>query len=50
MTAFKTTLLMLTFAAIQFFGANAWAIPTVIDYAHFTDHIGPNSLPGDLVS
>src|SRR5262245_12030898 len=40
------TLLIITFAALQFFGANAWALPTVIGYGHFTDRFGPHSLPG----
>jgi hypothetical protein len=61
MTTFKTirhcfdklhahdTLLILTFAAAQIFAANACALPTVIDYAHFTDRRGPTSLPGAVV-
>src|SRR5262245_25030753 len=49
MTSFKTTLLILTFAAFQFLGNNAWALPTVIDYAPFTDRRGPTSYPGAVV-
>src|SRR5262245_17924603 len=46
MTAFQTKLLLLTFAAFQFVAANVWALPTVTQYFYYTDHIGPNSLPG----
>jgi hypothetical protein len=40
------TLLILTFAAFQFSGANIWALPTVIFYGHDTDRFGPHSSPG----
>ncbi|HEX2476652.1 MAG TPA: PEP-CTERM sorting domain-containing protein [Lacipirellulaceae bacterium] len=43
------TFLILTFAAFQFFAANAWALPKVVDYAHFTDRRGPHSLPAAVV-
>jgi hypothetical protein len=43
MNASKT---LLTVAAFQFCAVCAWALPTMIDYSHFTDHIGPNTLPG----
>jgi hypothetical protein len=43
MTAFKTMLQILTFAAIQLVGASAWALPEVIGYGHFTDRFSPNA-------
>ena len=49
MFAFKTTLAVLIFAAFQLLGANVFALPTVVDFAHFTDRRGPHSLPGAVV-
>src|SRR5262245_27253817 len=58
MTCFKTirqgfaklnangTLLILAFAAFQFFGANACALPAVIFTGHRTERFGPHSSPG----
>jgi PEP-CTERM motif-containing protein len=46
MTAVKTTLLIMTCAAFQFFAANAWALPTAYFYRQSTDRIGPHSFPG----
>jgi hypothetical protein len=46
MTAVKTNLFILTCAAIQFFAANAWALPTAFFYRQNTDRIGPHSFPG----
>jgi hypothetical protein len=46
MTAFNTKLLLVIFVALQFCGANVWALPTVTQYFYYTDHIGPNSFPG----
>src|SRR5262245_40615619 len=49
MTTFKTTLPILTFAVFRFVGASASALPTVIDYAQFTDRRAPNLLPNAVV-
>src|SRR5262245_1564613 len=46
MTAVKTTLLVLTCAAIQLFASSAWALPTAFFYRQFTQRIGPHSFPG----
>jgi hypothetical protein len=46
MTAFKSTLLLLTFTALQFVSNRAAALPTVINYGHHTDRFAPNSIPG----
>jgi hypothetical protein len=40
------TLLLITFAAFQSFGAYAWALPMVIKYGHITDRFGAHSIPG----
>jgi hypothetical protein len=45
MAAFKTKLLLLTFASFQCFAAGTAAQPTVISYGHFTRRFGPNSIP-----
>jgi hypothetical protein len=45
MTAFKTTLLTLTFAAFNCFAASTAAAPVVVGYGHLTDRFGPHSLP-----
>jgi hypothetical protein len=39
------TLLLISVTAFQLFGANAWALPTVLSYGHFTDRVPPNPLP-----
>jgi hypothetical protein len=46
MKAIKTTLLIPTFAAIQFFGNISAAAPVVLSLAHYTDRFGPHSVPG----
>src|SRR5262245_53655568 len=46
MTALKPTLLILTCAAIQFFAANACALPTAFFYRQGTGRNGPHSFPG----
>jgi hypothetical protein len=44
-SALKTKLLILTFAAFQFFADGSAAQPTVINYGHFTRRFGPHVLP-----
>ena len=46
MTAIKTTLLLLTFAAVQFFTGTSAAEPEVLSLSHYTDRFGPHSIPG----
>jgi uncharacterized protein YjbI with pentapeptide repeats len=46
MKAFKTTLILLTFAVVQFLGANSAAAPAVVGLSHYTDRFGMHSIPG----
>jgi hypothetical protein len=46
MAAFKSTSLILAFAAFHFFGATSHAAPLVTSFAHYTDRFAPHSIPG----
>jgi hypothetical protein len=46
MKAFKTTVLLLTIAAVQSFGASSAAAPVVTSLAHYTDRFATHSIPG----
>jgi hypothetical protein len=45
MTAFKTKLLILTFAAFQLFARGSAALPVVTGVGHYASRIGPHSSP-----